>query len=68
MKYVSIYPWDVINNIKKGRKVYVLDRQVKKVYTVNDATVGDVVAVIASKEEDRYEFWYEEEVKTDETV
>ena len=30
MKYVSIYPWDVISNIKKGRKVFVLDPTVQK--------------------------------------
>jgi hypothetical protein len=61
VKYVSVYPWWVIDAIKKGRKVYVCDRKLKTVHVVNSASVEDVVKVTESKEEGRYEFWYEEE-------
>jgi nitroreductase len=61
MKYVSVYPWWVIDAIKKGHKVYVLDRKLKTVHVVNSAPIQDVVAVTESEEKDRYEFWYEEE-------
>jgi hypothetical protein len=60
MKYTSIFPCWVIDEIKSGRKVYVLDRKLRKVYTVNTASVQDVVAVTESEEKGRYEFWYEE--------
>lgn len=69
MKYISISRLWVIDEIRNGHKVFVLDRKFKKVSTVNDASVQDVVAVTESKEKDRYEFWYEEnEVNENETV
>lgn len=69
MKYISVDPYWVIDEIKKGKKVYVLDRKLKKVSTVNDASVQDVVTVIESEEKNRYEFWYEEsEENTNETL
>lgn len=63
MLYRSIFPCWVIDEIRKGKKVYVLDRKLKKVYTVNDANVGTVVRLIESTETEleRYSFWYEEE-------
>jgi hypothetical protein len=60
MKYSTVSPWWVIDEIKNGKKVYVLDRKLRKVYTVNTASVQDVVAVTESEEKGRYEFWYEE--------
>lgn len=65
MKFKTIYPCWVIDEIRKGNKVYVLDRKLKKVYTVNDANVQDVVTVIESEEKNRYEFWYEETEETE---
>ena len=71
-KYERIRPYWVIDEIKHGRKVYVLDRKLKKVATVNDASVQDVVTAIENAEDGRYEYWYEEEkeeeVNEDETV
>lgn len=63
MNYVSVYPWWVIDKIKQGHKVYVLDRKYRRVSTVNEASVQDVLTVTESEEKDRYEFWYEEEVE-----
>ena len=69
MKYISVHRVWVIDEIKKGKKIYVLDRKLKKVSTVNDASVQDVITVTESKEGDRYEFWYEEsEENKDETL
>lgn len=69
MKYISISRFWVIDEIRNGHKVFVLDRKFKKVSTVNDASVQDVVTVTESKEKDRYEFWYEEnEVNENETL
>lgn len=69
MNYSTVSPWWVIDEIKNGKKVYVLDRKLKKIATVNDASVQDVITVTESKENNRYEFWYEEsEETTNETV
>jgi hypothetical protein len=67
MKYEEISPYWVIDEIKKGKKVYVLDRKLKNVASVNEATVQDVVTVIKSEEDGRYVFWYEEEEPKAET-
>jgi hypothetical protein len=63
MKYVSVYSYWLFEEIKKGKKVYALDRRLKKVSLVNDLTADQLIAVMHSAEEesDRYEFWYEEE-------
>ena len=66
MMYSTVSPWWVIDEIRQGRTVYVLDRKLKKVFTVNEASVQDVVTVTESKENNRYEFWYEEEEKVTE--
>ena len=69
MKYVSVYPWWVIDEITKGHKVYVLDRKNRTVHLVNVAPVQDVVKATESEEKGRYEFWYEEsEVSENEAV
>ena len=69
MKYTTVYPCWVIDEIRKGKKIYVLDRKYKKVSTVNDASVQDVVTVTESEEKGRYTFWYEEsEESANETV
>lgn len=63
MVYKSIYPCWVIDEIRKGKKVFVLDKKKKTISYVNDASVEDVVKGIerAEAESGRFEFWYEEE-------
>ena len=63
MKYTTVYPWMVIDEIRQGKKIFVLDRKLKSISIVNDASIEDVVRAIdsADTERDRYEFWYEEE-------
>lgn len=61
MNYKTVYPCWVIDEIRKGKKVYVLDRKMRKVSYVNDASVQDVVRVTEDEEKGRYDFWYEEE-------
>jgi hypothetical protein len=52
----------VIDEIKHGKKVYVCDRKLKSVHTVNTAPVADVLKVINSEEDGHYDFWTEEEI------
>jgi hypothetical protein len=65
MEFKSIYRWNVIDEIAKGKKVYALDRLVLEVFLVNELSVEEAVAMTESKEEKRFEFWY---VETEETA
>lgn len=69
MKYKSIYSHWIFDDVQDGKKVYALDRKLKKVVLVNDLTIDQVVAVINSDKEEpnRYEFWYEETEVTEAT-
>jgi hypothetical protein len=63
MKYREFSAYWVMDEVKKGERVYVLDRQTKTVEVVNEMTVDKAMAVINSAEADskRYEFWTEKE-------
>jgi hypothetical protein len=63
MKYRDFFAYWVMDEVKNGNTVYVLDRQTKTVEVVNEMTVDKAMAVINSAEADakRYEFWCEEE-------
>ena len=68
MKFISVYYCWLFDEVKKGKKIYALDRRLNTVYSVNNRTVDELVAIMNSAEEEpsRYEFWYEEKV-TEET-
>ena len=62
MKYKSVYSIWLFDEIKSGKRVYALDKKLKKIVLVNDLTAEQLVAVMNSAEAEptRYEFWYEE--------
>lgn len=62
MKYESVYSFWLFDAIKQGKRVYALDKKLKKIVLVNDLTAEQLVAVMNSAEAEptRYEFWYEE--------
>lgn len=62
MNYRDIYAFWVIDEVKKGKTVYVLDMQEKTVGIINNMTVDKAIAVLNSAEENsnRYVFWVEE--------
>ena len=68
MKYINVYSCWLFDEVKKGKKVYALDRKLKKIVLINELTIDQLVAVMNSDDEEstRYEFWYEEKV-TEET-
>ena len=69
MKYITISAYWVIDEIRNGRTIYVLDRKTQTVSKVNDWNIQNVVRATESEEKNRYEFWYEEnEVNENETV
>ena len=67
MKYRDFYAFWVIDEVKKGERVYVLDRQTKTVEVVNEMTVDKAAAVINSAvvDSNRYAFWCEETEETE---
>ena len=61
MEYKTIYPFCVIDKIKGGKSVWMLDRKARAVDCVNEMTVADVVEILEKEtERERFEFWYEE--------
>jgi sortase (surface protein transpeptidase) len=61
MKYEKIYAFQVLDKIKGGKTVYMLDRQQFYVCIVNDIRVCILMDVLNTKDTtNRYEFWIEE--------
>lgn len=61
--YKVINAWYVIDEIKKGNKVYMLDRQNQSVALINDMDAQSAISIIEAKDEaKRYSFWTCEEV------
>lgn len=63
MKFRDIYSFLAIEEIKDGKTVFVLDKEMKTVEAVNDMTVDEAVSLIQSADNfpGRFEFWVEEE-------
>ena len=61
--YKEVYKFSVFDEIEKGKTVYCLDRKSKEVYSVNELTVNDAVAILKGAEEEpqRFEFWEEDD-------
>lgn len=60
--YNTIYSFEVLDKIKEGAKVYVLDREEKAVYCVNDISVADLaqLEIFGKTNKKRFEYWIEE--------
>lgn len=61
MSYEEIYSFNVIDAVKEGKQVYVLDRKTKEVIYVNGMEVFDLCEILKSTKKNRYEFWIEKE-------
>lgn len=60
--YITIYPFEVIDTIKNGKTVYLLDKAIREVFCVNDMPVKYLVRVLNDDNaHKRYEIWYAEE-------
>ena len=69
MKFKEVSSYWLFDEVKSGKRVYALDRKLRKISVVNDLSVDLLVAVMnsANEEHSRYEFWYEEAEETDVT-
>lgn len=63
MKFRDVYSFLAIDEVKDGKTVFVLDKEMRTVAVVNDMKVGEAVSLIQSTDNfpGRFEFWVEEE-------
>lgn len=64
--YVKVYWWNVINEIKDGKEVFFIDKEWKRVTSVEDVSAGVLIRVLRDCEKEdigKYEFYYIEEVE-----
>lgn len=62
MKYITIYSFLVIDEIKEGNTVYCLDKRNVSVHIMNDICMDVALTILKEAEEDsnRFEFWMKE--------
>jgi hypothetical protein len=61
-KYVTIYAFEMLDMIKQGKTVYMLDKAIREVFCVNDMPVKYLVRVLNDDNaHKRYEIWYAED-------
>lgn len=60
-KYITLLPYEVVDNVLKGRTVMMLDKRYSQVFCVNDMAVGELaIALLDDVATMRFEFWYTE--------
>lgn len=58
-KYQNVYPFEIMHLIEEGKEIYMLDKELLRVFCVNCLTFGEVVKMLKVVDKDsRYEFWY----------
>lgn len=64
MKYITIYAWSVLDEMKRGAVVYALDKKEKEVIYLNEVNCGYAMSLLcaAEKDSDSVIFWKEEKV------
>ena len=56
--YRSVRAWFVVDEIKAGNNVYMLDRQNQSVALINDMDAQSAIKIVHSTDtENRYDFW-----------
>ena len=63
-EYESVYNWNVLDDIKSGKEVYMLDKRLNESVNVKTMEVYDLISILNSEEKDRYYFY--RAVKVDE--
>lgn len=69
MKYISVSPYWVFDEIGNGRTIYCFAKDIKVAFTLNSIDVGTAVAIVkdAKAHTDKYDFWYEEKEEKENT-
>lgn len=63
--YTDVYTWSVIDEIKNGADVFMVDRLVPLVHSANEMEAGALIHCIHTEERGRYTFYKIEEVTCD---
>lgn len=63
--YNRLYAFQLEDAIADGKRVRVLDRKTEKVYDASELLVKDMINIVRSKDEMRYELWCIEESESD---
>lgn len=66
VKYKSVYAFKVADYVKSGKEVFVLDRSSLSAMAISEMNAIDFINAINDDETNRYEFWIEEEIVTEE--
>ena len=66
-KYNTIYSFNVIDSIREGKKVYMLDRESALVYEAANVKACTLIQAI-DDDTYRFEFWVAEETEAQEEV
>lgn len=56
-EYRNVYDFNVLNEVKMGAKIKVLDRETETIENIEDLTLKEALEMINSKENNRYSFW-----------
>jgi hypothetical protein len=66
-KYVNVYDFKVVDEISKGETIYVVDRQMRVVGTVNELSINEVFKILDNAElgNGRYDFYKVEVVENE---
>lgn len=64
-KYVEVYDFMVLDTVRKGEKVWMLDKKEADICCVNNMRTSDLMKVLeliesnkGTPEESRFQFWY----------
>ena len=62
MKYITVYHFSAMDEVKQGNVVYLLDKKAKRVERFNDIAFEDALNILteARVNDDRFVFWKEE--------
>lgn len=68
-KYVTVYWWNVIDKVKEGKEVFLIDKEWKRVTSCEDISASVLIRVLGDcekKDIGKYEFYYIEEGEVEE--
>ena len=61
-KYRTIYAFEAITKVVGGENVYMLDKENREVFHVNQMLVRHLAEVLRADDDDRFMFWIEEDI------
>ena len=65
MEYKILYAFEVMNKVRNGEQVSMVDREEEELWNVNSLTLEEFAEILntAENEPNRYEFWIRKETE-----